>query len=238
MFNKRFNLRAKMMFEKDTGGTSTGGTTSDDKEKDKKDQSDTSSDDKEGKDDKENKDDSTKKDSTSSNSLGSSVSIINGDLIKALENLFKNGNTSNVNTEKEGKEKTEGEGKKEPIEKISSTESEILNVLKSVYDIAKTSDTKIEAMKLGVKPEYVDDIVELAKMKMQSGKTDLKSALNELKKKYPKSFENAEDDSKQNLGTGSSVNSGSKNNKNDNNLGKRLAENRIVANKKKTSYWG
>lgn len=106
------------------------------------------------------------------------------------------------------------------------------------------AEAKAEAMQLGVQAQFVDDAVTLALGKVASEDgTDIKTALGELKIKYPVWFEggNADDkDSKAKTGqrgTGSSVNSGQKDKGDDNkNLGARLAANRKVSATKK-SYW-
>lgn len=106
------------------------------------------------------------------------------------------------------------------------------------------AEAKAEAMQLGVQAQFVDDAVTLALGKVASEDgTDIKTALGELKTKYPVWFEggNADDkDSKAKTGqrgTGSSVTSGQKDKGDDNkNLGARLAANRKVSATKK-SYW-
>lgn len=104
------------------------------------------------------------------------------------------------------------------------------------------AEAKAEAMQLGVQAQFVDDAVTLAlgKVENEDG-TDIKTALGELKTKYPVWFENpSEKDDKSKTGqrgTGSSVKSGQKDKGDDNkNLGARLAANRKSSASKK-SYW-
>lgn len=105
------------------------------------------------------------------------------------------------------------------------------------------AEAKAEAMQLGVQAQFVDDAVTLAlgKVANEDG-TDIKTALGELKTKYPVWFENPSDEKNDKSktgqrGTGSSVKSGQKDKGDDNkNLGARLAANRKSSTSKK-SYW-
>lgn len=106
------------------------------------------------------------------------------------------------------------------------------------------AEAKAEAMQLGVQAQFVDDAVTLAlgKVANEDG-TDIKTALGELKTKYPVWFENSSSSGKEDKsktgqrGTGSSVKSGQKDKGDDNkNLGARLAANRKSSTNKK-SYW-
>lgn len=107
------------------------------------------------------------------------------------------------------------------------------------------AEAKAEAMQLGVQAQFVDDAVALALNKVANEEgTDIKTALGELKTKYPVWFENGSaDDGKDSKaktgqkGTGSSVKSGSKDKGDESkNLGARLAANR-KSNAGKKSYW-
>lgn len=105
------------------------------------------------------------------------------------------------------------------------------------------AEAKAEAMMLGVQKQFVEDAVTLVlgKVENEDG-TDIKTALGELKTKYPVWFEDGKDekDDKSKVGqkgTGSSVKSTSKDKGSDEkNLGARLAANR-KASAKKSSYW-
>ena len=108
---------------------------------------------------------------------------------------------------------------------------------------AFTAEAKAEAMIMGVKSQYVDDVVALAKAKMADD-SDLKTIIGEFKTKYPIWFgkDSGEEDDKSKTGkkgTGSSIKTGSKDadDKKDKNLGARLAAQR-KSNTTKSSYWG
>lgn len=118
---------------------------------------------------------------------------------------------------------------------------------------AKVAEAKAEAMMLGVKPQFVDDVVTLAaahlaeqgegaEFKTVIGELN-KTVIGELKSKYPLWFGEDEDDKNAagKSGTGSSINpdSGSNGSKKDEGIGKRLAAQRKPSgNGKKFSYWG
>lgn len=99
------------------------------------------------------------------------------------------------------------------------------------------ANAKVAAMKQGVNPQYVDDVVTLISARMkQDESVKLDTAIGELKKKYPSWFvveQNSKNVGK--FGTGSSVSANS-GKSGDNSLGKRLAAQRKVSSNKK-SYW-
>ena len=110
---------------------------------------------------------------------------------------------------------------------------------------AKVAEAKAEAMMLGVKPQFVDDVVTLAAAHLaeQGDGAEFKTVIGELKSKYPLWFGTDEDgkNAAGKSGTGSSINpdSGSNGSKNDEGIGKRLAAQRKPSgNGKKFSYWG
>lgn len=102
------------------------------------------------------------------------------------------------------------------------------------------AEAKVEIMKQGVKPQYVDDAVSLVMSKLDDD-NDVASVLGSFKAKYPIWFEPEKKDDKQNVGkrgTGNSVNvdkKGSSGNENKT-LGARLAAQR-KGSSKKSSYW-
>lgn len=108
---------------------------------------------------------------------------------------------------------------------------------------AKMAEAKAEAMMLGVKPQFVDDVVTLAAAHLaeQGEGAEFKSVIGELKSKYPLWFGEDEDDKNAagKSGTGSSINpdSGSNGSKKEDGIGKRLAAQRKPSGKK-FSYWG
>lgn len=110
---------------------------------------------------------------------------------------------------------------------------------------AQVAEAKAEAMMLGVKTQFVEDVVTLALAKMTED-SDLKTIIGEFKTKYPTWFgESEEEDSKGNKesktgqkGTGSSVKiSNGEKGKEGKSLGARLAAQRRGTGKK-SSYWG
>lgn len=108
---------------------------------------------------------------------------------------------------------------------------------------AAVAEAKAEAMTLGVKPQFVDDVVTLATVRIAEHEgAEFKTIIGELKKKYPVWFGNADDDDMHNAGqkgTGSSIksDSGSNGSNKEDGLGKRLAAQRKPS-KKNFSYWG
>ena len=131
-------------------------------------------------------------------------------------------------------EQKQAEAAKENQDKINEAEQR-----------AVVAEAKAEAMTLGVKSQFVDDVVTLALAKMTED-SDLKTIIGEFKTKYPVWFgtdssDDEKDDKKGKTGqkgTGSSVKT-SKESKNGNEkgLGARLAAQRKSSGKK-FSYWG
>lgn len=132
------------------------------------------------------------------------------------------------------------------------TEEQKVEELKSENDAkvaeaerrAIIAEAKAEAMLLGVNKEYIDDVIALAMTKLTDD-TDIKSVLEDLKKKYSVWFSDTDSSNSSNnennvgqRGTGSSVrsdNSSSKG-KETNNLGQRLAAKR-KSTSSKSSFW-
>ena len=108
---------------------------------------------------------------------------------------------------------------------------------------AMVAEAKSEAMMLGVKPQFVDDVVTLAlaRMEEQGDGAEFKTVIGEMKTKYATWFGGNEDpnESKGQKGTGSSIRSesGSNASKKEDGIGKRLAAQR-KPNRKNFSYWG
>lgn len=113
---------------------------------------------------------------------------------------------------------------------------------------AKIAEAKVDAMQLGVLPQYVDDVVTLVLAK-QSEDADIKTEVSQLKSKYPFWFggqpsgeatKTSTDSSTGQKGTGSSVKTGSKaaSSGEEKGLGSRLAAQRRgnTSNSSK-SYW-
>ena len=112
---------------------------------------------------------------------------------------------------------------------------------------AQVAEAKAEAMMLGIKTQYVDDVVALALSKMTED-SDLKTIIGEFKDKYPIWFGESSEDDKDGKdkgkgktgqkGTGSSVKTSKEDKgKEEKSLGARLAAQRRGTGKK-SRYWG
>lgn len=132
-------------------------------------------------------------------------------------------------------------------QKAAEKESENQTKMNEAEQRAQVAEAKAEAMMLGVKTQYVDDVVTLALAKMTED-SDLKTIIGEFKTKYPIWFGESSDEDDKNdkgkgktgqRGTGSSVKNSDKEKKGDENkgLGARLAAQRKSGGKK-SSYWG
>lgn len=140
------------------------------------------------------------------------------------------------------------ESQKTDEQKAAEKDAENQTKMNEAEQRAQVAEAKAEAMMLGVKTQYVDDVVTLALAKMTED-SDLKTIIGEFKTKYPVWFGESEDDDKGGKdkgkgktgqkGTGSSVKT-SKEDKGkgeEKGLGARLAAQRRGAGKK-SSYWG
>lgn len=140
------------------------------------------------------------------------------------------------------------ESQKTDEQKAAEKETENQTKMNEAEQRAQVAEAKAEAMMLGVKTQYVDDVVTLALAKMTED-SDLKTIIGEFKTKYPVWFgESDEDDDKGKgkdtkgktgqKGTGSSVKTSKEDKKADEKgLGARLAAQRRGTGKK-PSYWG
>lgn len=140
------------------------------------------------------------------------------------------------------------ESQKTDEQKAAEKDAENQTKMNEAEQRAQIAEAKAEAMMLGVKTQYVDDVVTLALAKMTED-SDLKTIIGEFKTKYPVWFGESEDDDKGGKdkgkgktgqkGTGSSVKT-SKEDKGkgeEKGLGARLAAQRRGTGKK-SSYWG
>lgn len=140
------------------------------------------------------------------------------------------------------------ESQKTDEQKAAEKDAEAQNKMNEAEQRAQVAEAKAEAMMLGVKTQYVDDVVTLALAKMTED-SDLKTIIGEFKTKYPVWFGESEEDDKGGKdkgkgktgqkGTGSSIKT-SKEDKGkgeEKGLGARLAAQRRGAGKK-SSYWG
>lgn len=134
-------------------------------------------------------------------------------------------------------------------QKAAEKESENQTKMNEAEQRAQIAEAKAEAMMLGVKTQYVDDVVTLALAKMTED-SDLKTIIGEFKTKYPVWFGESSDDEDNEdkngkgkgkagqRGTGSSVKNSNKEKKDEEKgLGARLAAQRKSGGKK-SSYWG
>ena len=138
------------------------------------------------------------------------------------------------------------ESQKTDDQKAAEKESENQTRIDEAEQRAKFAEAKAEAMMLGVKSQYVEDVVTLALAKMTED-SDLKTIIGEFKTKYPVWFGESDEDNNEEKGktktgqkgTGSSVNTNKDNKKGEETkgLGARLAAQRKT-NNKKSSYWG
>lgn len=138
------------------------------------------------------------------------------------------------------------ESQKTDEQKQAEKDAEAQTKAREAEQRAQVAEAKAEAMMLGVKTQYVDDVVTLALAKMTEG-SDLKTIIGEFKTKYPVWFGESEDkDGKDDKGkgktgqkgTGSTVKSSEKEkNSESKSLGARLAAQRKTGSKK-SSYWG
>ena len=140
------------------------------------------------------------------------------------------------------------ESQKTDEQKAAEKDAENQTKMNEAEQRAQVAEAKAEAMMLGVKTQYVDDVVTLALAKMTED-SDLKTIIGEFKTKYSVWFGESEDDDKGGKdkgkgktgqkGTGSSITT-SKEDKGkgeEKGLGARLAAQRRGTGKK-SSYWG
>ena len=140
------------------------------------------------------------------------------------------------------------ESQKTEEQKQAEKEKEQNEKMTEAEERARKAEAKAEAMILGVKPQYVEDVVTLALSKTSKDEeADLKTIIGEFKTKYPVWFgedSKEEKEEKENnkkktgqRGTGSSVKTSKKDTDDSKGLGARLAAQRKGGNKK-FSYWG
>lgn len=132
-------------------------------------------------------------------------------------------------------------------QKAAEKESENQTKMNEAEQRAKVAEAKAEAMMLGVKTQYVEDVVTLALAKMTED-SDLKTIIGEFKTKYHVWFGESDDEDSKDAGkgkgktgqkgTGSSVKNADRQKKGEEKgLGARLAAQR-KSGSKKSSYWG
>lgn len=134
------------------------------------------------------------------------------------------------------------EAQKTSEQKANEQKAENDAKLAQAMEKARVAEAKATALKLGVKSEYVDDVVALAITKVTDD-NDVDAIINDFKSKYTFWFVDSSDDDGENSvgkkGTGSSVSgkkSSSKGSDSVKGIGKRLAAAR-KSNNTKNSYW-
>ena len=137
------------------------------------------------------------------------------------------------------------DSQKSDEQKAAEKENENQTKVNEAEQRAQFAEAKAEAMMLGVKTQYVEDVVTLALAKMTED-SDLKTIIGEFKTKYPVWFGESDEDKKEDKkgktgqkGTGSSIKTPEKGKKGEETkgLGARLAAQRKSSGKK-SSYWG
>ena len=138
------------------------------------------------------------------------------------------------------------EAQKSDEQKKVEKETESQQALADAQFKVEEAEAKVEAMKLGCKPECVDDLIALALAK-KTDDGDFKTIIGEFKKKYPSMFSEQSDDessaeknkTKGQRGTGGNVSPKVKEKDDDKkSLGSRLAANRRNSSgSKKNSFW-
>lgn len=191
-------------------------------------------------------DESNKPDSSSDNSAGGDKTFTQDDVTRMMAKEKKQGRSSAFNELGiDPSNKKMVEAAKAFFSKLSGGDS-VDDDASDAVDDGKAAEleselvvanAKVAAMKQGVNPQYVDDVVTLISARMkQDESVKLDTAIGELKKKYPSWFvveQNSKNIGK--FGTGSSVSANS-GKSGDDSLGKRLAAQRKVSSNKK-SYW-
>lgn len=133
------------------------------------------------------------------------------------------------------------EAQKTSEQKANEQKAESDAKLAQAVEKARIAEAKATALKLGVKSEYVDDVVALAITKVTDD-NDVDAVINDFKSKYTFWFTDSSDDEENSVGkkgTGSSVGgkkSSSKGSDSVKGIGKRLAAARKT-NNTKNSYW-
>lgn len=139
------------------------------------------------------------------------------------------------------------ESQKTDEQKAAEKDAENQTKINEAERRAQIAEAKVEAMMMGVKAQYVEDVVTIALAKMTED-SDLKTIIGEFKTKYPIWFGESEDDEKSEKdkgksktgqkGTGSSIKASKEDkSKEEKSLGARLAAQRRGTGKK-SSYWG
>lgn len=120
----------------------------------------------------------------------------------------------------------------------SKNDSEAQQKLQEATERALRAECKAEAMALGAKKEFVDDVVVLAMAKYDED-ADLKTLIGEIKTKYKSFFDGAngeEDKPTGKKGTGSALKKDKGKGEDEKSMGSRLAAQRVGAAKKTSNF--
>jgi len=122
-------------------------------------------------------------------------------------------------------------------EKAAEKESQTQQQLREASEKALKAECKAEAMALGAKREFVDDIVVLVMAKYEEG-AEISTLIGEIKTKYKTFFgvDEEEDNSTGKKGTGSSLKNKGKKGEETKGLGSRLAAQRVGTAKKTSNF--
>lgn len=127
------------------------------------------------------------------------------------------------------------ETQKTEAEKAADILKEKEKVANEANGKLKVVQAKLDAIKGGVNPKFVDDVVALAMIKVSDDK-DLNAVLEEMKKTYPNFFVESDEDDEGNKGTGNKINNKKKDFKVEG-IGERLAKQGLQVSKEKSSYF-
>jgi hypothetical protein len=155
------------------------------------------------------------------------------------KSILKELGFEDIKTVKDGlsKFKEWQDSQKTEAEKTAQTLKEKEDAITSANDKLALANAKLDAVKAGVNPKYVDDVVALAMIKISDEKP-METVLTEMKETYPNFFENVEENDDGSKGTGSKV-AGKKGKIEIKGIGERLAKKGKVDDKdqKKSSYF-
>lgn len=135
----------------------------------------------------------------------------------------------------ESRASAEAEKKAEPAEKEGQNLTVIGGKIAQLEAQLQAAEVQLEALRSGLKTQYLEDAVILASAKKQKGTAEYKTIFAEMKSKYPAWFgENSEGAPTGQKGTGSAVKAGTVAEKTDG-IGARLAKRQKAQQTK--SFW-
>ena len=135
----------------------------------------------------------------------------------------------------ENRAKAESDKKAEPAESEGQNLAAIGGKIAQLEAQLQAAEVQLEALRSGLKTQFLEDAVILAAAKKQKGTAEYKTIFAEMKSKYPAWFgENGESAPAGQKGTGSAVKAGAMAEKSDG-IGARLAKRQKVQQSK--SFW-